>query len=81
MTLFAVGLMLGLLAGMILMAIVVVVHLGHIESVPPWSSDTWTTTTETEYQPQRDERLDDLVDPRQTARDSATSARSKTFRG
>lgn len=80
MTLFAIGLMLGLLAGLILAAYAMV-HFDRLEHPDPWtSSDQWTTT-ETEYAPQRDERLDDIVDPRQTARDSATSARSKTFRG
>lgn len=79
MSLFAVGVILGLVAGMALAAFAVV-HYDRLKNPNPWTSDTWTTT-ETEYEPQRDERLDDIVDPRQTARDSATSARSKTFRG
>lgn len=75
MTLFAVGLMVGLVAGMILAAYAMV-HFDRLENPNPWASDTWTTESE----PQRDE-LEDIGDPRQTARDSATSARSKTFRG
>lgn len=56
MTLFAVGLMLGLVAGLILAALAIV-HFDRLENPSPWtSSDQWTTT-ETEYAPQRDDVL------------------------
>lgn len=73
MSSFVVGMMIGLVAGMILAAYAMV-HYDRLENPNPWTSDTWTTESE----PERDEVLGD---PRQTARDSATSARSKTFRG
>lgn len=76
----------GIAIGVVIGAVLLLVVVARLDEDDVLALDQYAE----EYEPQRDERLDLILDdirvhrdgdPRQTARDSATSARSKVFRG